>query len=196
MRLQILNVAYPLARVGADAVGGAEQVLAQVERTAVAKGHRSIVIAPDGSDVAGELVSIPRQDGNLDIAAAERSVRAAIDRVLAAEDIDVMHFHGVDFDKILPSNGPPALVTLHLPPDWYPSDIWTKPDAHLHCVSESQSRRCPQSAELWPVIPNGVDLDAFRPRSRKRPFALMLGRICPEKGFHIALEAACRATGP
>ena len=45
VNLTILSVAYPLAPVGADAVGGAEQVLAQVERAAVEAGHRSVVIA-------------------------------------------------------------------------------------------------------------------------------------------------------
>ena len=34
------------------------------------------------------------------------------------------------------------------------------------------------------------------PRHAKRRFALALGRICPEKGFHIALDAAKRADFP
>jgi outer membrane protein OmpA-like peptidoglycan-associated protein len=43
------------------------------------------------------------------------------------------------------------------------------------------------------VIPNGVSLEAFRPRAKGR-FALVVGRICPEKAVHVALEAA-RARG-
>ncbi len=43
-------------------------------------------------------------------------------------------------------------------------------------------------------FPNGVALAAAR--HAKRPFALTLGRICPEKGVHLAIEAAKRAGIP
>lgn len=194
--MTILSVAYPLAPVGADSVGGAEQVLAQVESALVAGGHRSFVVAAEGSQVAGSLISIPRQNEVLDPAAAQRQVREAIANLLAAEDIDVMHFHGVDFAEYLPQTGPPAIVTLHLPPEWYPQAIWSRAGIHLHCVSRTQERRCPVEAQLWPVIDNAVDLDSFRPRWRKYPFTLMLGRICPEKGFHIGIDAASHAGIP
>lgn len=49
MGLTVLSVAYPLAPVTADPVGGAEQVLARMDRALVDAGHRSIVIASEGS---------------------------------------------------------------------------------------------------------------------------------------------------
>ena len=42
--------------VGPDAVGGAEQVLSALDRALVAAGHRSLVVAWRGSEVAGELL--------------------------------------------------------------------------------------------------------------------------------------------
>ena len=45
MSFTILSVAYPFAPVGPDTVGGAEQVLAQLDAALVAAGHRSIVVA-------------------------------------------------------------------------------------------------------------------------------------------------------
>jgi glycosyltransferase involved in cell wall biosynthesis len=42
-------------------------------------------------------------------------------------------------------------------------------------------------------IPNGVPVEALAARHAKRPFALVLGRICPEKGIHLAIEAAKEA---
>jgi glycosyltransferase involved in cell wall biosynthesis len=200
LRLTILSVAYPFAPVGPDAVGGAEQVQAQVERATVQAGHRSIVIAMEGSEIAGELIAIPAYRALDDCArtAGHAKVREAIASALQSEDVDVLHFHGIDFAEYLPEQGPPALVTLHLPPDWYPAEIWTKsrPRTYLQCVSQSQVSRCPKAASLWPVIPNGVDIESFRTRSQKRGFALMLGRVCPEKGFHIGLDAASRARIP
>ena len=55
-RLTVLSIGYPLAPVTPDPAGGAEQVLAQLDRSLVAAEHRSIVIAPAGSTVVGELV--------------------------------------------------------------------------------------------------------------------------------------------
>jgi glycosyltransferase involved in cell wall biosynthesis len=46
---------------------------------------------------------------------------------------------------------------------------------------------------LLDPIENGVDCDAFRFRSRRIGYALVLARICPEKGVHHALDAARRA---
>jgi glycosyltransferase involved in cell wall biosynthesis len=43
---------------------------------------------------------------------------------------------------------------------------------------------------LLPPIDNGVSTELLAARHAKRAFALCLGRICPEKGFHIAIEAA------
>jgi glycosyltransferase involved in cell wall biosynthesis len=89
-------------------------------------------------------------------------------------------------------------VTLHLPPEWYPPAIFEleRPRTFLHCVSAAQRARCPKGVRLLPDVPNGVALDALAARHAKRRFALALGRICPEKGFHIALDAAKRAGVP
>jgi len=39
--LKVLNVAFPLAPVGGNAVGGAEQVLSMLDRALVDRGHES-----------------------------------------------------------------------------------------------------------------------------------------------------------
>jgi glycosyltransferase involved in cell wall biosynthesis len=46
------------------------------------------------------------------------------------------------------------------------------------------------------VIENGVPTSFSTPRPRRRSFALAMGRICPEKGFDLALDAAKRAGVP
>ncbi|MGI4946079.1 MAG: hypothetical protein ACRYHQ_36885, partial [Janthinobacterium lividum] len=58
-RMTILSVAYSLAPVGPDSVGGSEQVLTALDRALTDAGHRNIVVACEGSEVAGELVSFP-----------------------------------------------------------------------------------------------------------------------------------------
>ena len=80
--LTVVNVAYPLAQVGLDAAGGAEQVLATLDRALATRGHESIVLAPAGSRATGELVPLPALPSRLD-EPARRSAQAACARTLA-----------------------------------------------------------------------------------------------------------------
>ena len=199
--LKVLSVAFPFAPVGPDAVGGAEQVLSQIDHALVQAGHRSIVVACAGSRTAGTLVATPRVAaaiGEPERRRAHRAHRAAIAYALQRWPIDLIHLHGLDFYAYLPSPGPPALVTLHLPPAWYPRDAFfpDRPGTFFHCVSASQRARCLQGVALLPDVPNGVPVEALAARHARRGFALAVGRICPEKGFHHALDAARRAGVP
>jgi glycosyltransferase involved in cell wall biosynthesis len=182
-RLTILNVAYPRAPVGPDAVGGAEQILTHIDYALVAAGHRSVVLGCEGSEAAGELIRATRQE---------------YPDIIGNAAVDLIHLHGMDFSEYLPGPGVPVLATLHLPTSWYPSGIFrlTRPRTYLQCVSQSQRRDCPPSALLVEVIENGVPEPRKSCVCAKRNFAIALGRICPEKGFHIALAAAQRARVP
>ncbi len=196
VRLAVASVAYPFAPVGRDAVGGAEQVLAAIDRALVAAGHRSIVIARAGSEVAGELVAIPAWTGMVD-AAARDAAYGDVSRAIASVRgrVDVMHLHGIDFASYLPRPGVPVLATLHLPPAWYPAEaLAERPGLWLHAVSDDQHRALlacvGPHGRVLPPIGNGVPVEALAARHARRGFALTLGRVCPEKGQHTALVAA------
>lgn len=200
MKLTVLHVAYPLAPVGRDTVGGAEQVLTALDEALVAAGHRSIVIAAEGSRTAGTLVPVKAETGVLDEASKARAQsrhRSAIACVRRRFLIDVMHFHGIDCHAYLPEDGP-TLVTLHLPLQWYAPEVFARRrrDLWMHAVSRSQHETAPEGAQLCPPIPNGVDIDALDRPHANRGFALLLSRICPEKGVHLALDAAHAAGMP
>src|SRR5581483_9023290 len=112
-----------------------------------------------------------------------------------ARCIDVIHMHGVDFYRYLPQVSIPTIVTLHLPPSWYPPQVLSSDrlNTYLVCVSQSQRRSCPQDARIHTVIENGVPLEKFESFGKKEDYVAALGRICPEKGFHLALDAATTA---
>lgn len=199
--LTVLLVAYPLAPVGRDAVGGAEQIVAALDEALTRAGHRSIVIAAAGSRTTGRLVATPAPRPPLDDhtrAAARRRHRATLEQAIPRFRPDVVHLHGLDFHTYLPPPGVPALATLHLPPDWYPPGALRpdRPATYLNCVSAAQHRSCPPGPALLPPIENGVPVHRLGARVRRRTFALALGRVCPEKGFHLALDAARRADTP
>jgi glycosyltransferase involved in cell wall biosynthesis len=195
--LSIMSVAYPLAPVGPDSVGGAEQVLFAMDRALHAAGHRSIVVAQQGSTVAGTLRPIPRPTGMLDERAqqqAQADTARAIADLLRTEGVDAIHLHGIDFHAYLPEPGPPVLATLHLPPGWYPLGALNppRPNTWLHGVSVSQNAALEDMAvPVLPPVLNGVPVEELSvARHARRNFALTLGRICPEKGQHHALDAA------
>ncbi len=170
--------------------------MSAIDHALVAAGHRSVVVAQAGSAIAGEHVPVPAPPGgDIDDAAREtvhRAVRDAVARCSAGAD--VVHLHGIDFHAYLPPPGPPALVTLHLPPDWYPDLHLARPRTWLHAVSPAQARACPPGLVLLPPIGNGVPVDRLgAARHACRGYAVMLGRICPEKGQHLALAAAHQA---
>jgi glycosyltransferase involved in cell wall biosynthesis len=166
-----------------------------LDRALVEAGHESIVIAADGSSVRGALVASPKARGEIDESErrwARKLHKRLIEDTLAAYPIDMIHMHSLDFHEYLPRTTLPILATLHLPPDWYPPSVFRsqRENLYLNCVSTSQHRACPRSARLLAPVPNGIDVARLNCRPGKRNYALAMGRICPEKGFHFALDAA------
>lgn len=192
--MTVLSVAFPLLTVSADSAGGSEQILWHIERGSVKAGHRSIVVAAEGSRISGCLLPTMRANGEINDqirTTAHRAHRKAIQSILESTDVDLIHFHGLDFAEYIPSSGPPMLATLHLPIDWYPERIFKIAGLTLNFVSQSQAALNP-SRTGWPVIPNGIDLSRYAKGAEKEDFAMVLSRVCPEKGVDVALRVAHR----
>ena len=195
MPLTVLSIGYPFAAVGPDAVGGAEQVLSALDHALVEAGHNSIVVSNSGSQVAGTLIPIgpiPADITDQERARSRERHRCAIAQALAEFPVDLVHSHAVNFAEHPPETDTPALVTLHLPRDFYPPGSFDRerPQTWYNCVSASQRRSFPPMAGMLPQIENGVPVDRLQAHHARRNFALCLGRICPEKGFEHALDAA------
>lgn len=196
MPLTVLSIAYPFSPTGPRAVGGAEQILSDLDRALVSAGHVSLVVACEGSQAARKLYSAPLPGGllnDVDRLWSRNQFQAAIDRALSSHRVDLIHMHGLNFHEYkLPANIP-VLVTLHLPIAWYPQDVWTKygGNVQFQCVSETQRRTCPPELRNAALVTNGVT----QPERTGKigDFAIALGRICPEKNLHVALEAGTLA---
>ncbi len=190
----VLNIAYPFAPVGPDSVGGAEQILAMLDQALVSAGWKSIVIAQAGSQVQDTLIELPVFT-QLQSPSAYRAIESVIVTTLRQQPIDLVHAHGFDFDRYIPALDIPLIVTIHLPPEWYSPISWSNRGSCIIrvAVSQSQARCFPCEWLVSHIIENGIDLDAFGPTQARGGFLLTLGRICPEKGFHLAIEAAIRA---
>jgi glycosyltransferase involved in cell wall biosynthesis len=200
MSLTVLSVAYPFAPVGPDCVGGAEQILTDLDHALVAAGHSSLVLACEGSAAAGKLIPFPPLRNALDSPNGRQwcraQLQALLDHTLSGQQVDLIHMHGFDFYEYTLPPHIPTLVTLHLPIRWYPSQIWNgmPPGLQLQFVSETQRLSSPAALSGAPVIPNGVEITEAE--KRHDDFAIVLGRICPEKNQHAALEAGFLAGTP
>lgn len=193
MPLTVLSIGYSFAPVGPQCVGGAEQILTVLDQALVESGNISLVLAPEGSTAVGRLFTLPADEEN-----QKSSAQAVLDDVVATNRIDLIHMHGFDFHRYRLPEEIPVLVTLHLPFSWYPAEIWKELSANvrLQCVSEAQRRSCPSELRDIAVIANGVELSAKEEDEEAGDFAMTLGRICPEKNQHVALEAGFDADTP
>ena len=200
--MRILNIAFALAHVADDSNGGAEQVLGQLDRAATAAGHESVVVAAETSQVSGTLFGTPPQPRTIrknyyEFRYAEHM--AKIREALATGPFDLVHMHGYDFHEFIPTIDAPILVTLHLPLSWYPQWIYNiqQPGLFMNCVSASQRLMAPLSPLIVRTITNGVRMPEMDlAASNDRKYAVILGRICPEKGTHVGIQAAKKAGVP
>jgi glycosyltransferase involved in cell wall biosynthesis len=197
--MRILSIAFAMATVGDDAVGGAEQVLAHIDRELIAAGHESMVVAGCYSQVCGTLFATPPAPDRITkdyysfrYVEHSRKVKEALNN----GPIDLVHMHGFDFYEFIPPGNVPVLATLHLPPKWYVNWIYylERTNFYLSCVSDSQRKDLPDSRLVVQTVGNGVGIPPLAPLPlAERQGAVILGRICPEKGTHIGIEAAQRA---
>lgn len=128
-------------------------------------GRRSLVVALPGSSVSGQLVP-------------------TIEEALRQHSVDLIHFHGLDFNDYVPETNVRMMATLHLPLAWYPAQALNRNNVQMVCVSKSQA-----ADTGFPIVLNGIDVGRFGTAAKKE-FLLWMGRICPEKGVHVALEVA------
>jgi glycosyltransferase involved in cell wall biosynthesis len=201
---RILYTAYPLTPVNMESAGGAEQMLATLEAEMFRRGHVTTVAACRGSRVCGEVVPVSEASAQNDrfhevnAASLERIAELVAERQRSALAFDLIHDTGGCLRPIAAGLPAPVLMTLHLPRYFYPPQTFrdVPENVTFNCVSESQRAWFRDVAQVVGVVPNGIALERFTPQWQKSDYLLWLGRICHEKGAHLALDAAERAGLP
>lgn len=201
MSATVLSVAFPFAKVGAQAVGGAEQILSSLDVELVVRGYRSVVLARQGCVAAGQVLGTDVPPGVFTPELQElvtQAHRANLDRVLASGTIDLVHMHGIDFFKY------PSPLTS---PCWSPS-TFRHPGTPTRSGSSPPTTGCsasqrhnadhvrrPYRTASWSFKTASL-CRARRDSQPSATFALMLSRICPEKNLHEGIDAARAASMP
>jgi glycosyltransferase involved in cell wall biosynthesis len=201
---RILYVPYPLSTVTEESCGGAEQVLFLVEQMMHRLGYSTTVAACSGSRITGELIDTGAvaltfdQLEERDIEQNSRTLQAIRRRVGTHDEFHLVHDHGGRFWTNAAKFEPPLLLTLHLPRDFYPEGFFDQvpENVYFNCVSQSQLRSFLDLPRIMGYVRNGIDIDRFPFCEKKQNYLVWLGRVCEEKGLHIAAEVAERTGLP
>jgi glycosyltransferase involved in cell wall biosynthesis len=195
-----VGLVAPLWHPVAPDRGGVEQIVFLLARELVAMGHRVTLIASGDSAPVGRLVPVCPQNV---VAAMEAGLAsdyslfeaaAVAHAIRVAPELDLLHSHlGTRLVPLSPLIGAPVLHTLH-----------TSVSADMRWLLEQFPGRSVSVVSRWqaaalggddvPVVPNGVDLDAFPLARVPGEHLLVLGRVEPRKGVDVAIEVA-RASG-
>ena len=132
---------------------------------------------------------------------------ARVSRGIAREGVDVIHVHNFSqFVPILRRHNPGARILLHMHCEWLtqlPSEVVRERvqqvDGIVGCsgyIARTIAERYLELAGRTGTLYNGVDVAQFFPHADERtagrargPMLLYVGRISPEKGLHVLLDA-------
>jgi len=196
---RILFISYPLLPVTEQSSGGAEQALWCVEHELHAREFHTTVAGCYGCRVSGTVfVTGASGNGSLDSAQWHEAAhtRAVLElnsiREAIGRGFHLLHDMSGSFFRSAARTETPVLATLHLPRSFYPPNSFqnTPPNLFFNCVSHSQAKSFREVPNLLGVVKNGIRLERFRYQEKKRDSLLWIGRVCLEKGAHLALDVA------
>lgn len=207
--MNIAIVAHLKYKIAEPYSGGLEMHTHMLSEMLTARGHVVTLFASDGSE-GRNVVPMGRPTGTLEdnpidamtIAAVEHAAYAEIIRLLKDGDFDIVHFNALHYLPLVHSREieAPMIAVLHTPPFLPLEAAMRTASERALCiaVSTSLARQWASLASHPIVIPNGIDLRrfAFRQVRDRERFAFWFGRIVPEKGLHLAMEAANAASIP
>ena len=192
MRVSIMSTSA--VDVPPRAYGGTERFLADLAEALVLRGHEVVVYATGRSSPAGHLrwhfeepIWPPDSERELEHATwAWRDI---------AGDFDVVHINSPEAllapDRSLDI---PTVLTIHNDRNARITElIGRAPPAHVVAISKRQAELVPEIA-CSAIIHHGLATRMYPAGAGDGNHVAFLGRLSPEKGAHLAIEAA-RAAG-
>jgi glycosyltransferase involved in cell wall biosynthesis len=196
--LRIAMLAPPWFSVPPRGYGGTEEVLAGLVNSLVARGHHVILIGSGPRlTTAQEFVAVydDPPSSRLGDPMPEVVHAAAAGRILAGLDVDIVHDHTLAGPLTARASRSAVVVTAHgsLSRDHRRYFRELGGTVNLVAISDSQRQLAPHLTWAGRVH-NGVDVATFPLGDGGGGYLLFIGRFSPDKGAHLAIEAA-RAVG-
>ena len=182
--------------------GGLEHFTHALVKGLASKGCQVKLFAHPESDRSLPLAREPVLDTSFCSTYEEESHEAYLHIMdyLSKENFDLIHDNSLNYFPIIQEHllAAPLVTTLHTPP--FPRLLSAvrfrerKQRGYYISVSQANRRLWGLKSDRAETIYNGVDTSVFiYSESGKRNRAVWIGRIVPEKGTHLAIEAACKA---
>lgn len=198
MSVHVALVAPPWFQIPPRGYGGIEWICHWLVEGLAARGHRISLIAGGDSEHAGvELVQTyaetpsERLGETLPDLVHAAKARVAVERLRP----DIVHDHSLAGPLSAGGHGTPTIVTAHGPPVGEMGEFYAHlPETvRLVSISHVQQRLAPHLP--WAAtVHNAIPVDSYPFSEEKEGYLLFLGRMGPEKGAHLAIDAA-RAAG-
>jgi glycosyltransferase involved in cell wall biosynthesis len=194
--MRVVVVAPPWFEIPPPGYGGIERVCYSLVEGLVELGHEVTLVASGSNHTRARFVPALDQPapglGTEFHPVQEVRYAAGVARALRDVDADVVHDHSLAGPLIALCRSAPTLITAHGPADSWLGDYFRRLALPLVAVSEFQRRAAPDLRWVA-TIPHGVVTGEYPYRCDKDDFVLFLGRLSPEKGVHLALDAARQA---
>ncbi len=216
--MKIAQIASPWITIPPKNYVGTESVLFQLIEQQVAQGHDVTLFASGDAKTSAKLVSFfPKallQEGvpwTMHLKPFYH-LQKALEQV-HEQGFDIVHTHlssaaDMYIFPLTAALATPHVTTLHscFPFDRAPNNWVGDSDRYymdwasfvpMVAISESARAQVPYPLNFVGVIYNGVELPPYSPRRKQQEDCFVwLGRFVPEKGVHLAIEAAKRAGVP
>jgi glycosyltransferase involved in cell wall biosynthesis len=217
--LRIAQIAPPWISIPPKQYGGTENVIYHLVEELIAQGHDVTLIAPGDSKTSAKLVSFfPKSLLESGVPwtmhlKAFYHLQKAVDYI-KEHRFDIVHSHlssssDMYLFPLTAHLGTPHVTTLH---SVFPFDRdarsnrtgdadsyymeWA-PFLPIVAISESARQNVPHPLNFVGVVHHGLYMQDFKPVKRRiGENFVWLGRFMPEKGAHLAIEAAKRAQVP
>lgn len=202
--MRIAQIAPPWISVPPSGYGGTEWVVKQLCDGLTARGHQVVLYASGDSRTAAELrfvfpQQIPQHMWRSSYEA--RHAGFALADILsrrAGQSFDLVHDHSgfmvASVAGRLPL--PPTLHTIHCSFNEETRDFYAQFGDSLtfNGISAYQRSMGPPGMRWAGVVHNAILLEDWPYHAEKDDYLLAFGRVCEDKGFHLAIEVA-RRTG-
>ena len=196
--IRIGMIAPPWFALPPAGYGGTEAVVASLVDHLVERGHDvTLVAAGDPGTRATRHITtyaIPptEQLGSSPMPEVIHAAEAA--EAIEGLDLDLVHDHSLAGPLLARGRDIPTLATMHGPARGDNGDYFARLGATVDLVSISRAQRASAPHLNWVgTVYNAIDMSSFPFRDTKERDVLWMGRFCPEKGAHVAIEAARRA---
>ncbi|PFG41136.1 glycosyltransferase involved in cell wall biosynthesis [Georgenia soli] len=194
--LRIAMVVPPFYELPPRGYGGIEVVVAKLIDALVDRGHEVTMIGAgrNGTKARFRRTYSEPQAERLGEPLPEAVHAAAAAEILDHLHVDVVHDHTLLGPLQARGRATPTVATVHGPVIGEPGTYYRRlgDTAHLVAISEAQRGFAPDLA--WAgTVHNAVDPADLDFRAQKEDWVLFLGRCTPDKGMHLAIDAAREA---